>query len=109
MKNYNYMDSVVDEICYSMLSSPDRWEVNVYTVLDKKSRNELWHGHDDKPITKYWTGRTTEEVFSESQGIRIRQAFDKMREINSSLNQQKLISTFNEKEVKTKRWWEFWK
>lgn len=110
MNDFKFMDKTVEEICMSMLLEPDDWSVEVHIVKHLKTGNQLWHSNTTS-IREVWTGKSTEEVFSKEQGVKIYKAFCLLREIKSSQNQQKLIDAFEQKEVKSKpnRWWELWK
>lgn len=108
MIEYKFMDSVVDEICHSMINNPERWEMGTYIVTDKKSGISYWHSENYKSITQTWRSGKDDKVFSEEQGMRIYQAFKIMRENSASGMQKRVIMSFKETD-KLKRWWEFWK
>lgn len=114
MNKFSFMEQTADAICISMRDTPEDWVISTYTVESKPTRVELWHStlcYAD-PITQVWKYRTRETVFSNEQGVRIREAFSKMVEENASKQQQELINKFTKKtpeKGKSKVWWKFWR
>ena len=97
MNDFKHMDSVVDYICHSLEDEPETWVFETYTMSKKGIKYWIGAG-SDRSITKMWNGRTTDTVFSEEQGKRIRKSYNRAREIIASEAQKKVISSM-------KPWW----
>lgn len=113
MKDFKYMDDVVDAICKSLIEESSRWQFNVHTFHKKGSGTKYWcaSGSYDS-ITQTWNGHTTTQVFSYEQGEKIKEAYDIAREKQASVAQQKILNEYAviEKDVdESKSWWKFWK
>lgn len=109
------MDSVVKEICESMLNNPNRWRIETHILKDLHSGVQYWISsiHWEYPtITHVWNGHSRDEVFTEEQGHLIYEAYIHMKDYKASAAQEKVLASFKvkSKEVTSqKAWWEFWK
>jgi hypothetical protein len=110
--SFEHMNGAVDAICNSLMNEPHKWVFETYTFYNKGYKNtEYWsgYGHND-PITTIWVG-TCEDIFSESQGKRIREAYKVARAKQASESQKKVIESMLPKPINVtankKRWWSF--
>lgn len=118
MQHFSLMGKAVDELCKSMEETPHRWEISSLTLLDKNSKIKYWIAYSGDPITEIWNGCSREKVFSESQGLKFRDAMEALAERNGTMAQKKILQSVEEKTYKIvtnpepclekNPWWKFW-
>jgi hypothetical protein len=95
MIDFSIMDAVVADICKSLEDGIDEWEFRTCTINKKGTNTEYWVA-SGVPVTEIWSrDGGASQVFSKEQGLRIRYALCKRKEIIASNRQRELIQSFS--------------
>lgn len=91
--NYDIMEDTVRKLCHSLTHEPERWDIEVHTLEDTKTGVQYWiHPHT---MFELFNGRGKTQVFSHEQGLRVRQAFEKLCVIKATIAQEKVIKSLH--------------
>lgn len=90
---FEYMNDVVDEICKSLYTEPQRWIFDTHTFHKKGTNISYWLGLSPC-ITETRDTHTNHVVFSSDQGYKIWAAYQHARLAVASTAQEKILSTF---------------
>lgn len=100
---FEFMDDTVDELCRSMGDDPNRWVIDIYTLNDTKTHLKYWIGayaSNDRAITEIENGRSNHRVFSDKQGKRLWDAYEKLRETKANAAQRRVLDAMGKVEGK---------
>lgn len=98
-EKFGLMDGAARAMCDSLENDPWRWREEPVTLVDTKTGIEYWIR--DSSIFSTWNGYSESQVFSYTQGVRIRESFEKMRKTKASASQGRVLASFMEiREVK---------
>lgn len=95
MSQFDVMEDTVTKICESLINEPFKWVFETCHFHHKNNpKIKYWDSISEDPVTEHWNGRSAVTVFSEEQGIRIRQAYLKARLVVANKTQQEIINSF---------------
>lgn len=92
MSKFEYMNDFVESLCKELENNPENFYFKTCTFNKIGSKVEFWASTDNEPITESWTGYSTDIVFSDDQGRKIRRSYNIAREKIASENQKRILS-----------------
>lgn len=113
---FEFMEDAANELCDELENNPNRFTETTHTLNDNRTGTQYWIGSSSRnAITEVWNRNSNDTVFSYQQGMRIRAAFEAMREYKANAAQEKIlrssrshknVTTVKFKEIGNKSWYE---
>lgn len=92
MNKFEYMNDFVESLCNELENNPENFNFKTCTFNRIGSKTEFWATDGNRPITESWTGYSTDVVFSDDQGRKIRSSYNIAREKIASERQKRILS-----------------
>jgi len=96
MNKFEHMEDFVNKLCEALENNPQDFVFNPHTFTMKGSKTVFWNDDHSGIICKTWNGYTTDTVFSEQQGRRIKKSYEVARSKVASEKQKEVLKMFDE-------------
>jgi hypothetical protein len=104
---FEFMQETVDALCRDMENNPHNYIIDTYTFHNINTPSIKYWAGSSECITEIWNGRSPNKIFDRKQGDQLYKSFVKLREVQASVAQQKVINSMKPKSVATEKlsWW----